>query len=765
MDTSVFTLPQATSPFQIEGLFGLEKENLRVNPDGTLALTPHPKALGDKLKNPYITVDFSESQLEMITPPLPSIEQAHGFLSTIHEVVSANIGEELLWPSSMPPILPEAEDEVPLANFGQAGKDFEAYRNHLSTAYGRKKQLISGIHFNISPTEAMLQQLFEQSDHKDRETFEQALYLKVMRQMMRYRWIPLMLTGNSPVAHHSFLNNGCDMLTAKGDTHTHEHSHSIRTSICGYKNKEEFFLNYSSWKQYKSSIQALIQQGKLKAEKELYLPFRIKQQPETNRISHLEIRILDLNPTVDMGLQLRDLALYHLFFLWALYSEEQNAQFTQAEQFVAYRNQYQVACCGTHVELWDAQEQVMVNQKELVGAFLQAVKNFLPKDLPTSTYHQAIAYFEQLNDKPEGNITHKIRQEAQKQGFIDYHLNLAKTYRQQAHQHGFQFKGLEQLELSTQLMLREAIKRGITFELIDPAANFVKFTKDGKTEFVQQATKTSLDTYSGVLMMENKVVTKKVLHQAGVQVPLGADFDDPQRAKQAFARFANQPIVIKPKSTNFGLGISILKENNEEALFLEAIEAAFNEDDTILIEPFIAGREFRIFVIGEEVVGILHRVPANVVGDGNSTIATLVEKKNLDPLRGVGYRTPLEKIRLGAPEKLFLATQGLTFEDVPKAGEVVFLRENSNISTGGDSIDFTDDIHPSYKQIALDAAKAMGVKITGLDMMIQEIDQPATAQNYSVIEMNFNPAIHIHCHPYKGKNRHLDAKMMDILGF
>jgi len=169
--------------------------------------------------------------------------------------------------------------------------------------------------------------------------------------------------------------------------------------------------------------------------------------------------------------------------------------------------------------------------------------------------------------------------------------------------------------------------------------------------------------------------------------------------------------------------------------------------------------------MNDEVVGILHRVPANVTGNGIQSVRDLVVEKNKDPLRGKGYHTPLEKIQLGEAESIFLKAQEKDFDYVPKENEEVFLRENSNISTGGDSIDFTDDIPDSYKEIAVQAAKALGVKITGLDMIIPEYTKEATNENYAIIELNFNPAIHIHCHPYKGKNRKLNEKLLDILGF
>jgi glutamate--cysteine ligase len=321
------------------------------------------------------------------------------------------------------------------------------------------------------------------------------------------------------------------------------------------------------------------------------------------------------------------------------------------------------------------------------------------------------------------------------------------------------------MELSSQLLLREAVRRGVSFEILDRKENFVRFQKDGNTQYVKQATKTSLDNYASILAMENKLVTKKILEEHQIRVPKGLEYTSANEAKADFIIHQGKPVVIKPNQTNFGLGITILKENTDEQTYQRAIEIAFEFDETILIEEFIAGKEFRFFVIGDEVVGILHRVPANVTGDGIRTVRELVELKNQDPLRGKGYRTPLEKIQLGEAEAMFLKLQNKDFNTVPASGEVVYLRENSNISTGGDSIDFTDDIPDSYKQIAVRAAKALNVLITGLDMIVPDISAEATDDNYAIIELNFNPAIHIHCHPFKGKNRKLNEKLMDALGY
>lgn len=147
-----------------KGRFGIEKESVRVNENGELATTPHPEIFGEKTENPYITVDFSESQIEMITPTVNSVEKAYDFLRNIHEIVATNLKDEYLWSQSVPPILP-SEELIPLGKFPQ-NKELEKYREKLALKYGRKKQLLSGIHFNFSFDDEFLKELYELSKEK-----------------------------------------------------------------------------------------------------------------------------------------------------------------------------------------------------------------------------------------------------------------------------------------------------------------------------------------------------------------------------------------------------------------------------------------------------------------------------------------------------------------------------------------------------------------------------------------------------------------------
>ena len=144
----------------ISGNFGIEREALRVDESGNLVTTDHPEIFGDKSENPYITTDFSESQVEVITPAFKKSEEAYKFTRVLYDIVATEIGDEYLWVESMPCIIPE-DDKIPVAKFKNANKEAQEYREKLLKKYGGKKQLISGIHYNFSFDEDIIKKLYE----------------------------------------------------------------------------------------------------------------------------------------------------------------------------------------------------------------------------------------------------------------------------------------------------------------------------------------------------------------------------------------------------------------------------------------------------------------------------------------------------------------------------------------------------------------------------------------------------------------------------
>ncbi|WP_379152366.1 bifunctional glutamate--cysteine ligase GshA/glutathione synthetase GshB [Paenibacillus sp. sgz5001063] len=750
-----------------KGRFGLEKENARVDKHGNLALTPHPKAFGSKTDNPYIQTDFSESQVEMITPAFHSVEETYLFLEALQDIVTQELTGEYLWTSSNPPALPPEED-IPIAQMNDPLED--AYRNKLAGKYGRKKQLLSGIHYNFSFDEGFLQKLYEAVPSKTGfKQFKDDLYFKVARNILKYRWLLIYLTGASPVFNKTYVDR-CVSLSDQLDDESHffPNMSSLRNSICGYRNEKPIYVSFNSMDEYVRDLRELVISKELLSVKEFYSPIRMKpakgdhpmQSLLEDGVAYIELRMFDLNPLYKNGISLQTMKFIHLFLIYVMLKHDE--PFTKQQQQQADMNVDTLMFKGLQGELLDDGSGVSMKEKAIaiLDEMQAMIKALQPDD---SSWIHILNYHRDILHNSDHSYASIVKSEIQSSSYLTYHLNKAKQYAQESCAAGYQFVGYEDLELSTQLLLKAAVKRGISFELIDRDENFVVLKKGDHLEYVKQATKTSLDSYSTVLIMENKIVTKKVLKQHGIRVPAGAAYGSQQDALLDYEVHRDRAIVVKPKSTNFGLGITIFTNSYTIEDYKQAIDMAFAHDRTILVEEFVAGQEYRFLVMGDEVVGILHRVPANIVGDGVHTIEERIQQKNKDPLRGKGYRTPLERIQLGEPERLFLKNQSMSALDIPRLGEVIYLRENSNISTGGDSIDCTDDIPESYKQIAVRAAKAAGATFCGVDMMINHINEEASEENYSIIEINFNPAIHIHCYPYQGINRRADDKILDLL--
>ncbi|WP_297712107.1 bifunctional glutamate--cysteine ligase GshA/glutathione synthetase GshB [Clostridium sp.] len=748
----------------LNGNFGIERETLRVDENGYLVKTDHPEEFGDKAHNPYITTDFSESQIEVITPALSDIKETYNFTRALYDIVAMEIGNEYLWPESMPCIIPDDKD-IPVAKFANHSKEAQEYREKLLLKYGGKKQLISGIHYNFSFDENIIERLYEDSEtNLCYKEFKNSIYLKIARNYLRYRWLIVYLLGASPIVHESFIDScKCPLKKVKHSEYSSLGAISHRNGKCGYKNKVDLFPSYNSVDGHLESVNQYIKDELIESHKELYSQIRLKPSDTKNfkesllndGIKYLEYRTIDINPFEKGGISLEDLRFLQIFNVYLLTKEESDFKNWQEE---ALENQQLIAVHGIDdIEL--KQDGKVINRIDFGLEILNEVMS-VNNELNLGLEDIINNMIDKVKDS-KLTYSYKITEKIKEEGYIDAFLNLARMYKESAYKNRFKLEGYEDLELSTQILMKESIKRGITVNIVDRSENFISLKNNEKIEYVKQATKTSKDTYVSVLIMENKTVTKKVLAEKGVKVPKGEEFNSIEDAKIKAHNYINKPIVIKPKSTNFGIGINIFPDGASLEDIIHAFEIAFKNDNTVLIEEFIKGKEYRFLVINDEVVGILHRVPANVIGDGEKTITELVEVKNQDPLRGKGYVTPLEKIRLEENAELFLKQQGKNFDYIPKKDEIIYLRENSNISTGGDSVDYTDDIPQKFKEIAINAAKAAGAKICGVDMMLEDYRDENT--NYAIIELNFNPAIHIHSYPYKGKERKIATHVLKLL--
>ena len=358
-----------------EGNFGLEKESQRITPTGDLALTPHPAVFGDKLENPYVTTDFSESQMEFITPPLKSVEETYDNLKKLQTEVERNIGGELLWPLSMPPRLPD-EDKIPIARFRETpeGREKEIYRSGLALRYGKKMQMISGIHYNFSFNHEMLDFLYKKfGEGGDRNSFNNGLYFSIIRNYLRYRWLLIYLFGASPSFDDTYQSvidkelgkvkkccpECCTIVGQNGQFFT-----SLRVSRFGYSNTVQCRKNvsFNSVEEYVRDLRELLRmkskkymklgvlkegniiqlnENILQKESEFYSSIRPKQVVKNGEsqlealsrrgIEYLEVRVLDLNPFEKTGISLAGLYFLQVFMLLCLFEESKNMTKTELD--------------------------------------------------------------------------------------------------------------------------------------------------------------------------------------------------------------------------------------------------------------------------------------------------------------------------------------------------------------------------------------------------------------------------------------------------
>ena len=735
---------EPTSPI-LQANFGIERESLRVDRQGKLAHTPHPSCLGARSFHPYIQTDFCEFQMELITPVAKSTTEARRFLGAITDVAGRSISkDELLWPLSMPPRINAQEIQI-----AQLENEFERYyRNYLAEKYGTKLQAISGIHYNMELGKDLVEALFQESDQTDMIAFKNALYLKLAQNYLRYRWVITYLFGAAPVAEQGFF-----------DQEVPEPVRSFRNSDHGYVNKEEIQVSFSSLEDYVSAIENYIEQGDLIAEKEFYSAVRFRGQ-KVNRsfldkgITYLEFRNFDLNPFERIGISQTTMDTVHLLtlaFLWIDAPEN-------VDQALAQGNALNEKIALSHpLEPLPSEAET----QNITTALDQLVQHFGLGD-----YHQSLV--KQVKDAfadPNQTLAAQLLPHIKDKSLADFALDKALAYHDYDWTAHYALKGYEEMELSTQMLLFDAIQKGLHFEILDEQDQFLKLWHKDHVEYVKNGNMTSKDNYVVPLAMANKTVTKKILADAGFPVPAGDEFTSLEQGLAYYPLIKGKQIVVKPKSTNFGLGISIFQEPASLDNYKKALEIAFAEDTAVLVEEFIPGTEYRFFILDGRCEAVLLRVAANVVGDGKHTIRELVAQKNANPLRGRDHRSPLEIIELGDIEQLMLTQQGYAPDDILPEGKKVNLRRNSNISTGGDSIDVTETMDSSYQELAAAMATSMGAWACGVDLIIPDKTQPASKEkpHCTCIELNFNPSMYMHTYCAEGPGQAITPKILDKL--
>ena len=449
---------------------GIERETLRVKPDGHLATSGHPESLGSALKHDWITTDFAETLLEFITPVDQDIDHLLLFLRDIHRHVARELGEERMWPFSMPCIIDDA-DEIQLAQYGSSniGRMKTLYRQGLKNRYGALMQTISGVHYNFSLPLSFWQ---EWADVKDKESGKETIsagYLRLIRNYYRFGWVIPYLFGASPAINDSFLQGREVKLPFETDGKGMlwlPYATSLRLSDLGYTNKSQSGLGitFNSLEEYVRALKAAIKTPSeeyaalgtkdaagnwiqlntnvLQIENELYAPIRPKRVTRSGEapsdallrggIEYIEVRSLDINPFSATGVDADQVRFLDLFLIWCTLAD---APEMSAEELLCSRKNWnrvvlegrkpgQVIAVGCE----EAQHSLVEVGKTLF-ADLRRVAEVLDSNQGSTQYQQVCDQLVASFDDPELTYSARILQAIKDNGLNGTGIALAEQYR------------------------------------------------------------------------------------------------------------------------------------------------------------------------------------------------------------------------------------------------------------------------------------------------------------------------------------------------
>lgn len=261
-------------------------------------------------------------------------------------------------------------------------------------------------------------------------------------------------------------------------------------------------------------------------------------------------------------------------------------------------------------------------------------------------------------------------------------------------------------------------------------------------------------------IVQDKDLTRRLLNEVGLPVPQGRPVRSAEDAWDA-ANEIGLPVVVKPRDGNQGRGVALNLFTREQVI--KAYEAAKEESDSVLVEQFAEGEDYRVLVIGRQLIAASRRMPAHVIGDGLQTIQELIAEKNRDPRRAADHAAALSKIRIDAVAMQVLAEQDVTPDSVPVKGRMILIRRNANLSTGGTAADCTPEVHPTICAAAVEAAQTVGLDICGIDMIAPDISAPLSPRNGVIIELNARPGLRMHLYPSEGEPRAVGKAVIDTM--
>jgi cyanophycin synthetase len=311
---------------------------------------------------------------------------------------------------------------------------------------------------------------------------------------------------------------------------------------------------------------------------------------------------------------------------------------------------------------------------------------------------------------------------------------------------------------STDSIIKEAESRGIPYIRLNKHS-YVQLGH-GINQRRIQATMVDNTSAIGVDIADDKEQTKEILDEAGVPVPRGESVDNLESAF-IVAKDVDYPVTVKPLVGHHGKGITANVKNDGELKI--AFNSAKKFHEHVVVEKHLEGFDHRLLVINGELVAAARRETASVMGNGKSTIRELIDMVNKDPRRGIGHEKVLTEIKIDYMTKRLLKQQSLKLTDVLPEGRILHLKSTANLSTGGCSIDVTDEVHPQIKRMAERVSKIININVVGIDVIAPHLKRPLKETNGGIIEVNAAPGFRMHLEPYFGNKRNVAKPLVDML--
>lgn len=304
----------------------------------------------------------------------------------------------------------------------------------------------------------------------------------------------------------------------------------------------------------------------------------------------------------------------------------------------------------------------------------------------------------------------------------------------------------------------EKFKEMKTWFVDEPGQLFSLHSKDRSHYFFR--TRGDKVTNEAVELGMDKEATKRILSEKGIPVPEGRQFTE-EVTEDEFVNYANElgyPVVIKPTDGSFGRGVvANITTESELRHALDYVRNELNEKD-IIVEKYIDGNDYRLYIVDDQVVGAILRVPPNITGDGINSIEALIDIKNEE--RKLNPRLATTLIKIDKELVDYIGRYGYTLQSIPDKGEKIYLSDKCNISIGGDPIDVLDDLSDEIKQLAVDALRAIPGLVHGaVDLMIEK-DEDGTEKGY-IIELNPTAQLGGILFPLKGQPRDVPKAIID----